>query len=125
LQEIALAAIRFAHKLIPLAATLFADAGLLARHRRALQQRGGGPKDVFDLIAGYISEEQQHGRNNPHVAPLAASVLLFGPCFYWAFIRQGLGQSLLPMTDKEFATTLVASLMHGLSPIARPRLRPK
>src|SRR5262249_52343524 len=53
LEEIALAAIRFADELIPLAATLFADSALLARHRRALQQRGGGPKDVFDLIGRY------------------------------------------------------------------------
>jgi AcrR family transcriptional regulator len=125
LREIVIAAIRFADKLIPLAATLFADASLLARHRSALQQRGGGPKDVFDLIAGYISEEQHRGRVNPHVSPLAVSVLLFGPCFYWAFIRQGLGHSLLPITDKQFAASLVVSLMRGLSPARRGHPRPK
>src|SRR5215831_4714659 len=49
LEEMALAAIRFSEKLVPMAAVLLADAKLLGRHRRALPERGG-PKDVLDLI---------------------------------------------------------------------------
>ena len=116
LEDIAFAAIRFSDKLIPLAASLFADTKLLARHRQALQASRRGPKDVFDLIAGYISEEQQLGRINREAVPLVVSALLWGPCFHWAFLRQGMGKNLLPMTDEEFATGLVATLMRGLSP---------
>jgi hypothetical protein len=119
LEDIALAAIRFSDKLIPLAAALFADAKLLARHRQAMNESGRGPKDAFDLIAAYISEEQQLGRINREAVPLAVSALLLGPCFHWAFVRQGLGKNLLPMNDKEFATGLVTTLTHGLSPATR------
>lgn len=116
LEDIALAAIRFCDKLIPLAASLFADAKLLKRHRQALSESGKGPKEVFDLIAAYISQEQQIGRIHREAVPMAVSALLLGPCFYWAFLRQGLGRNLLAMSDTEFAAGLVATLTGGLSP---------
>jgi len=120
LEHIALAAIRLSDKLIPLAAALFADAKLLARQRQALRENGRGPKEAFDLIAAYISEEQHLGRIRREAVPLVVGALLLGPCFHWAFLRQGLGKSLLPMTDQEFATGLVAELMRGLAPAAAP-----
>jgi hypothetical protein len=107
---------RFSDKLIPLAAALFADAKLLARHRQVLNETGRGPKDAFDLIAAYVSDEQKLGRIHREAVPLAVSALLLGPCFYWAFLRQGLGRNLLPMQDEVYATRLVATLMRGLSP---------
>jgi AcrR family transcriptional regulator len=116
LEDIALAAIRFSDKLIPLASSSFADARLLVRHRKAMQESGRGPKDVFDLIAAYISEEQQLGRINREAVPLIVAALLMGPCFHRAFLRQGMGKNLLPMNDQKFATGLVATLMRGLSP---------
>lgn len=115
LEDITLAVIQFSDKLIPLAAALFADVDLLGRHRQVLSATGRGPKDAFDLIAAYIAEEQKLGRINPNVAPLSVSALLLGPCFYWAFLRQGLGRNVLPIKDKEYATQLVATLMSGLS----------
>jgi AcrR family transcriptional regulator len=115
LEDIALAAIQFSGKLIPLAAALFADANLLMRHRETLTQTGGGPKEAFDLIAAYISAEQKLGRINRSATPLSVSALLFGPCFYWAFIQQAMGRNLLDMTDREFARHLVATLTRGLS----------
>jgi hypothetical protein len=120
LEDIALAAIRFSDKLIPLAASSFADAKLLVRHRKAMQESGRGPKDVFDLIATYISEEQQLGRINREAVPLVVAALLLGSCFHRAFLRQGMGKNLLPMTDQEFAIGLVSTLTRGLSP--HPRL---
>jgi AcrR family transcriptional regulator len=119
LEELALAAIRFSDKLIPLAASLFADTKLLARHRQAVNEGGGGPKDVFDLIAGYVAEEQRLGRINREAVPLAVSALLIGPCFHWAFVRQALGKNMLPMSDQEFATALTSTLTRGLLPNAR------
>ena len=116
LESMALAAIQFSDKLIPLAAALFADAKLLARHRQVLNETGSGPKDAFDLIAAYVSDEQRRGRIDRRALPLAVSALLLGPCFYWAFLRQGLGRNLLPRKDEEYATRLVGTLIRGLSP---------
>jgi AcrR family transcriptional regulator len=116
LEEITLAFLEFSDKLIPLAAALFADASLLARQRQVMRETGRGPKDAFDLIASYISEEQRLGRIHPQAVPLMVASFLLGACFHRAFLRQGIGENLLPMTDQAFATDLVATLMRGLSP---------
>jgi AcrR family transcriptional regulator len=116
LEDIALAAIRFSEKLIPLGATLFADANLLKRHQQAIRESQRGPREVFDLLAAYIDGEQRLGRISRQVEPLSVAALLFGPCFYWAFVRQGLGENLWPMKDQEFVSGLVTALTHGLSP---------
>jgi hypothetical protein len=89
LEEIALAIIQFSDKLIPLAAALFSDAELLARHRQVLNETGRGPKDAFDLIAAYVSDEQKLGRINRKAVPLAVSALLLGSCFVGHFCDRG------------------------------------
>lgn len=114
LQDIALAAVRFSEKLIPLAAAMFADAGLLARQQHAMRE-GGGPGEVFDLVAAYIADEQKLGRMNRKIVPLMVSSLLLGACFHRAFLRQAVGRNILAMTDQEFATDLVSTLIGGLS----------
>ena len=121
LEDIALAVLRFSEKLIPLAAALFADTNLLVRQRQALSESRRGPKEAFELIAGYISEEQQLGRINRDAVPLIVSSLFLGSCFHRAFLRQAIGKHLLPMSDREFAAALVRTLMHGLSPIIPAR----
>jgi AcrR family transcriptional regulator len=116
LEAIAHGALRFSHKLVPLAVSLFADAGLLARHRKAMQESGRGPKEMFGLIAAYIGEEARLGRIDSGIdAPMAAALLL-GPCFQRAFIRQATGRNPLAVADHEFITGLVATLMRGLAP---------
>jgi len=114
LEDIALAALQFSEKLIPLAAALFADADLLTRQRQALKKSGKGPKEAFGLIAEYITKEQREGRIRPDVAPLIVSSMLLGCCFHRAFLRQALGKHLLPMKDREFARLLALTLLSGL-----------
>jgi AcrR family transcriptional regulator len=116
LETIALAAIRFSEKLIPLGVTLCADAQLLERHRQAIREGRKGPKEVLDLLVGYIDAEQRLGRINERVDPLSAAALLFGPCFHWARVRHGLGRNVLSVRDRDFVAHLVATLMQGLSP---------
>jgi hypothetical protein len=87
-----------------------------------MRQTGRGPRDVFDLVAGYVAAEQRLGRIGPDVSPPAAACLLLGPCFHWAFIRQAMGQSLYPTKDEEFAALLVTTLVRGLS--APGKVRP-
>jgi AcrR family transcriptional regulator len=114
LEDITVAALRFSEKLIPMAAALFADTNLLARQRQALNKSEQAPKEAFDLIASYISQEQRFGRVSRRVAPLMISSLLLGSCFHRAFLRQALGKHLLPMKDREFARALVSCLLTGL-----------
>jgi AcrR family transcriptional regulator len=114
LQDITLAALRFSEKLIPMAAALLADANLLRRQRQALIRTGQGPREAFDLIASYVSQEQQLGRISRRLTPLMVSSLLLGSCFHRAFLRQTLGRHLLPMKDGEFASALVFTLINGL-----------
>jgi AcrR family transcriptional regulator len=121
LRDIALAAIRFSEKLIPLGVTLLADATLLARHRRSMTGDSNPPKEAFELIGAYIEGEQRLGRISRSASPLAVASLLFGPCFHWAFVRQALGRNMLPMKDAEFVAGLVETLMRGLAATHRPR----
>jgi AcrR family transcriptional regulator len=116
LEEIAMAAIQFSEKLIPLGVTLLADAKLLIRHRRGMPEGENPAKEVFELVAAYVDGERRLGRINRDVEPLSVAALLFGPCFHWAFVRQAIGKNLLPVKDQEFTAGLVKTLMHGLSP---------
>jgi hypothetical protein len=115
LEEIGLAAITFSNKLAPLAVSLFADADLLARHRKALLQSGRGPKDAFDLIAAYVAGEQRLGRIYADVKPMSVAALLLGLCFQRAFFGQAMGKDLLAIKDQDFVSDLVTTLIDGLS----------
>lgn len=126
LEAIALAAIQFSDQLIPMASVLFADTSLLARHRAVLRQQdkgpsSSGPKDALDLIATYISEEQRLGRIDSSVVPPVVGAIMLGTCFHRAFLRQMMGRNLLAISDQEFASDFVATLMRGL--LARPKSR--
>lgn len=114
LEELALICIRFSEKLIPLGASLLGDSALLARHR--MLDPGRGPKETFELIAGYIAQEQGVGRIDASVEPLSVALLLFGPCFHRVFIRQVVGKNPPPTDDRKFIATLVATVMQGLAP---------
>jgi AcrR family transcriptional regulator len=110
------AALRYTAALIPLSAALFADPDLLARQQDALTQRQAGPHLLYQRVAAYIMAEQQRGRINAHLNPLSVAALLLGPCFQYAFLRQFIGAAPLPMTEEEFVTGLVQTLIAGLAP---------
>jgi len=114
LEEIALACIRFSEKLIPLGVALLADGALLKRHRKTGPDRG--PKEAFELIAGYIAGEQRIGRIDARIRPLQVAGLIFGPCFQRVFMRQVIGKNVFPPADPEFAGELISTMMLGLSP---------
>jgi AcrR family transcriptional regulator len=118
LEAIALACIRFSEKLIPLGASLLGDAALLERHRRL--EPGRGPKEAFELIADYVTQEQGTGRIDARVEPRSVAMLLFGPCFQRVFIRQVVGKNPAPADDRKFVAALVGAIMQGLEPQAGP-----
>src|SRR5690348_545299 len=59
LEEIALAAIQYYEKLLPLAVSLFADTDLLARQRTWMQENQGSPIRIHERVATYIEAEQR------------------------------------------------------------------
>jgi len=77
-------------------------------------------------MAGYLDGERRLGRIGRNVKPSSVAALLFGSCFYWAFIRQAMGRNLFAMKDQEFVTGLVETLMRGLlpTPLARAAGKP-
>jgi hypothetical protein len=56
LKEIALAAIRFFSKIVPLAGSLFADLELLSKYRAALRRDKGGPHHLFETSPSYTGQ---------------------------------------------------------------------
>src|SRR5579859_1621990 len=115
LEEVALAAIGYYEKLIPLALSFFADAQLLARHREWMCEHKAGPQNPCERVAAYVAAEQRLGRINPNLIPLSIAYLLLGSCFQYVFNRLFLGSNPLPMTDQQFAAGLVQTLVEGVS----------
>jgi AcrR family transcriptional regulator len=113
-ENMALAAIDFFEKLMPLTLSLFADATLLARHRREMRKHGRGPEDVFGLIGRYVDSERKLGRIDRHAVPESVAALLLGPCFHRVLIRQVTGKDLSRTSDQKFVSAVVRTLMRGL-----------
>lgn len=117
LAGIALAVIRFYEGTLPLLLALFADARLLLRHRESVQQRGGGPQYMLDVVINYLGAEQQIGRVSTAIDPKSVASALCGAGFQWAFVQQSTGQLLWPeLTPQAFARNLAANLWLGLVP---------
>jgi hypothetical protein len=106
-------------KIVPLAASLFADMELLSKHRAALRRCNGGPHHLFEHVAQYVAAEQKLGRIRRQVDPLGIAVLLLAACFHWVFIRQANNQNLFKMTDTEFVDLTVSTIEHAIKPKAR------
>jgi AcrR family transcriptional regulator len=116
LRDIAHAAITFYRHNFPMAASLFAEPGLLAAHRQALRERGAGPAHVSNAVAEYLAAEQNLGRIQPHTDPHAAAALLLGACLQHAFLSHFTDQHDDEHSDRRFATSLVDTLTTGLLP---------
>lgn len=119
LAEVARLALRFYAQTVPLAASLFSEPALLARHREALLASGGGPHRGLASVAWYLGAEQAHGRVAAAVDVRAVAALLLGACFDRAFLRAYVGPSVLEGSDDEFAASITRTLGAALSGDAR------
>jgi AcrR family transcriptional regulator len=112
LEEIALAAIQYYEKLLPLAISVFADADLLARQRTWMQEQQRSPIRIYERVATYVEAEQRIGRIDEQIAPLSLAALLLGPCFQYAFNRYFMGQDPFPQqTEQQFVHNFVQTLL--------------
>jgi AcrR family transcriptional regulator len=116
LREVAEGALALYRELLPLAAAIFAEPELLARHRADLRRRGAGPQRAHEPIAEYLRAEQALGRVDPGADPAAAAVLLLGACHHHAFMESLVDAAELPLDRPDPAAAMVAAVLAGLAP---------
>lgn len=119
LEDIARVALPFYDQTAPMAASLFSEPELLARHQEQLRLKDAGPHHAVDLLANYVRAEQRAGRVTQRADPEAAAALLVGACLGRAFLRRFTGEQQGPDADERFVKAVVRTLMTGLSPAER------
>ncbi|MGW5877609.1 TetR/AcrR family transcriptional regulator [Nocardiopsis terrae] len=96
----------------PMLGSLFADPGLLARHREGMAGHGAGPLNVNRALAAYLDDERALGRLPTGVDPGAAASLLVGACFQRGFLEAFLGHDDFPPIELH-AAELVDTLLRA------------
>jgi AcrR family transcriptional regulator len=117
LQEIALAAIRYYQKLVPLTTALFADMDLLAHFRLWMQEHQRGPLKIYERVAHYVAAEQRLGRLKPEIDPFSFAALLLGSCHQYVFIKHFQGHDPFPVPEAQFVAGIVQTLLLGAAPL--------
>ena len=116
LEDFVRVALPFYDETAPMAAAMFSEPELLARHQAHLRGKASGPHHAIELLANYLRAEQRDGRVTPRCDPDAAAALLVGACLGRAFLRRFTGHQDSPDADERFVKAIVRTLMHGLSP---------
>lgn len=116
LEDLARVALPFYDQTLPIAASLFAEPELLARHQEQLRNKKAGPHRSLEQLAAYVRAEQRLGRINARVDADAVAALLIGSCVGRALIRRFLGEEESPGADERFIKNVVRTLMEGLAP---------
>lgn len=110
LRRLAAELLSFYLESFPIAASVFSDPGLLARHREVLRNRGAGPETVVEAVTAYLSAEQGAGRVAPAARPEVAAELLVGACLHHAFLICFAGEVATPEQIRRFASDVVSAL---------------
>jgi AcrR family transcriptional regulator len=116
LEDVARVALPFYDQTVPMAASLFSEPELLARHQEHLRQKDAGPHRALDLLANYVRAEQRAGRVTHRADAEAAAALVVGACLGRALLRRFTGEQQGPDADERFVKAVVRTLMNGLSP---------
>jgi AcrR family transcriptional regulator len=116
LEQVAVAAMEFSRRVIPLAAGPLSDYELLVQLRRHFDEANTGPTRVFNAMGAYLRAEQERGRLSSAVSPEHVARLLFGACFTQAFVEALVGEEARLGSDTEFAARTVSSLLAGIEP---------
>jgi AcrR family transcriptional regulator len=116
LEEVSSAALAFYDKSVPMAASVFSQPELLARHQEGVRKRNRGPHKANEGVAAYLHAEQLLGRVRRGANLEAAAALLLGACYQRAFHLHFLGEEVLASGEERFVKEIVQTLMQGLSP---------
>ncbi|MFE1269484.1 TetR/AcrR family transcriptional regulator [Streptomyces sp. NPDC058758] len=115
LTEIARRAALFYEQSFPIAASLYAEPRLKARHDAGMRELGAGPHQPIEGLTAYLRAEQRHGRIGPHADPQAAAALLLGACVQRAFAYGTTPEGEPPQPLDAFAAAVARTLIRGLS----------
>ena len=116
LEEVATNALTYYAEIVPMAASIFSEPGLLARHREGLRKRGAGPQMINETLASYLEAEERLGRVRENADPEAAAAMILGACYQRAFFRSYLGEDVPAEGEVDFVEGIVQTLMPSLSP---------
>jgi AcrR family transcriptional regulator len=114
LEDIVRLALPFYDQTLPIAASLFAEPELLARHQAHMRNKNAGPHRALEQLAEYVRAEQRLGRVSPRADPEAVAALLIGSCLGRALMRRFLGEQDAPAADERFVKSVVRTLIEGL-----------
>ncbi|WP_377269791.1 TetR/AcrR family transcriptional regulator [Peterkaempfera sp. SMS 1(5)a] len=118
LTGIARRAALFYEATMPIGASLFAEPGLLQRHREALRELDAGPHKPLLAVADHLRDEQLRGRVRADADCDAAAALLLGACFQRAFLLHfnGAGEEGPQQPEPEgFAAALARTVLRGIA----------
>ncbi|MFF0446379.1 TetR/AcrR family transcriptional regulator [Streptomyces sp. NPDC004609] len=115
LVEVVRRAAGFYAQTFPIAASLYADPRLKARHETALREMGKGPHLPIQGLDAYLRAEQRAGRVADGADTYAAASLLLGACTHRAFAYDGTEGGVAAPPLDEFAAGLVRTLLRGIS----------
>jgi AcrR family transcriptional regulator len=116
LEDVARVALPFYDQTAPMAAALFAEPDLLARHQERMREKDAGPQHAIEMLATYVRAEQRVGRVATRADAEAAASMLLGACLGRAFMRGFMGNQHPAEADERFVKCIVRTLMNGLAP---------
>ncbi|GEB56579.1 TetR/AcrR family transcriptional regulator [Streptomyces gardneri] len=114
LTEIARQAALFYEESFPMAASLYAEPQLKARHEEGMRRLGAGPHKPVEGLTAYLRTEQRLGRVGADADPRAAAALLLGACVQRAFAYEMTEDGRPPQSLDDFARSIARTLMSGL-----------
>ena len=116
LEEVASTALAFYGEIVPMAASIFSEPGLLARYREGVHKRGAGPRMVNEALTAYLEAEKRIGRVREDADPEAVAAMVLGACYQRAFFGSFLGEDMPAEGEDGFVEGIVQTLMRCLSP---------
>jgi AcrR family transcriptional regulator len=116
LVEIARQAVLFYDESFPIAASLYAETKLKARHDSVMRDMGLGPHTPIEGLDAYLRVELAAGRISSGTDTFAAASLLLGACAQRAFAYDSAGETgkKPPQDVDDFAASLARTLLKGI-----------
>lgn len=114
LTRIAREAALFYAQSFPIAASLYAETRLKARHDAAMRDMGTGPHKPVEGLDAYLRSERDAGRIAPDADTFAAASLLLGACAQRAFAYDATTEGAPPGNLDDFASRLARTLLSGI-----------
>ncbi|MEU2561786.1 TetR/AcrR family transcriptional regulator [Streptomyces longispororuber] len=115
LTEVATLACQFYAESFPIAASLYAETKLKARHEDSMRQLGTGPHMPIEALDAYLRAERDAGRIAADADTFAAASLLLGACAQRAFAYDATVGKRPPRPVDAFAAGLARTLLAGIS----------